>query len=295
MSRCFVAAGFILFSFGARNVDAADASPGAPILKKYANLPLSFQTGRGAMPGAYIARGQGYQIALGGSDLTIGVQPATKSPASTVRMQFLGGRRSAGLAEGLLPGKVNYIIGNDPKKWDVGLPTFERVRYHDLYPGVDVVYYGNQQHLEFDLAVRPGAKPESIRLKFEGAEKVTVDGSGSIVLTRSGGDLRLNPPVVYQEVAGKRQKVNGSYRMLANDEVAFAVGAFDHTRNLVIDPTIAYSTFVGGGSSYSYPQAIGIDSSNNAVIAGYTYAADFPTMAAVSAAYHGNSDGFVTK
>src|SRR5580704_5072839 len=212
MSRCFVAAGLILFSFGARNVAAADASPGAPIIKKYADLPLSFQTGRGATPDIYIARGQGYQIALGGSDLTIGVQPAKKSPASTIRMQFLGGRRSAGLPEGLLPGKVNYIIGKDPKKWDLGLPTYERVRYSNLYPGVDVVYYGNQQHLEFDLDVRPGAQPDAIRLKFEGAQKVTVDAAGSIVLQRLGGELRLNPPVVYQEIAGKRQKVTGTYR-----------------------------------------------------------------------------------
>jgi hypothetical protein len=295
MSRCFVAAGLILFSFVARNVDAADSLQGSPLINKYADLPLSFQAGRGGTPDAYIARGQGYQIALGGADLTIGVQSSKTLPASTIRMQFLGGHRSAGLPEGLLPGKVNYIIGKDPKKWDLGLPTYERVRYSNLYPGVDVVYYGNQQQLEFDLDVRPGAKPEAIRLKFDGAQKVTVDAAGSIVLQRPGGELRLNPPVVYQEIAGKRQKVRGTYRMLANGEVAFAVGSFDHTKNLVIDPTIVYSTFIGGGSSYTYPQAIALDSNNNAIIAGYTYAADFPTVSAASSAYHGNSDGFVSK
>jgi hypothetical protein len=170
MSRCFVAAGLILFSFVARNVDAADSLQGSPLINKYADLPLSFQAGRGGTPDVFVARGQGYQIALGGADLTIGVQSSKTQPASTIRMQFLGGRRSAGLPEGLLPGKVNYIIGKDPKKWDLGLPTYERVRYANLYPGVDVVYYGNQQHLEFDLDVRPGAKPDAIRLKFEGAQ-----------------------------------------------------------------------------------------------------------------------------
>ena len=297
MSRCFVAAGLIVLGFVARNGSAADA----PMLKKYGNLPLSFQAGRSGSPASYIARGQGYLIALNGSDFTIGVQPSQQLPASRICMQFLGGQRSAALPEGPLPGKVNYIIGNDPKKWDIGLPTFERVRYRDLYPGVDVVYYGtsqvygNQQNLEFDLDVKPGGNPDSIRLKFDGVSNLAVENSGSIVLGSPAGELRLKLPVVYQEIGGKRQSVKGTFRKLSNGEVAFAVGSYDHSKNLVIDPTIEYSTFVGGGSSYSYPQAIAVDSSNNAYITGYTYAADFPTVSAAQSAFHGNSDGFVTK
>ncbi len=291
MSRCFLAAGLIVFGFAALNVYAGEA----PILKKYGDLPLSFQAGRSGSPASYIARGQGYLIALDGSNLTIGSQSSQKLPPSLIRMQFLGGRQSAALPEGLLPGKVNYLIGNDPKKWDLGLPTFERVRYRDLYPGVDVVYYGNQQNLEFDLDVRPGGKTDAIRLKFEGVSNLAVDDAGSIILGTAAGELRLKQPIVYQEIGGKRQTVKGTFKKLGNYEVAFSVGAYDHSQNLVIDPTIAYSTFIGGGSSYSYPQAIAVDSSGNAYITGYTYAADFPTLSAAQPGYHGNSDGFVTK
>ena len=291
MSRCFVAAGLIVLGVVVeRNVDAGEN----PFINKYGELPLSFQAGR-SHTSSYIARGQGYLISVGSSDLTIGVQPSQALPLSTIRLQFLGARQTTAVPEAPLPGKVNYIIGSDPKKWDLGLPTFERVRYRDLYPGVDVVYYGNQQHLEFDLDVRPGARPDAIRLKFEGVSKVAVDETGSIVLGSRVGELTLKAPVVYQEIAGRRQKVNAKYRRVSNGEIGFELGAFDHTQSLVIDPTIVYSTFVGGGSSYSYPQAIAVDSSNNAYIAGYTYAADFPTVSPAIAGYHGNSDGFITK
>jgi len=289
MSRCFFVAGIVVL--GVLELNGQSQKPQA---KSLAELPLSFQTGRGRSS-SYIARGQGYQISLGASDLTIGLLPSKALPASTVRMQFLGAQHPIAVPEGLLPGKVNYIIGADPKKWDLGLPTFERVRYRDLYPGVDVVYYGNQQHLEFDLDVKPGAKLEAIRLKFQGVSKVDVDREGSILLASAAGELKLKPAVVYQEIGGKRRSVSAAYRKLSNNEVAFSLGSFDHSKDLVIDPTIVYATFVGGGSSYSYPQAIAVDSSNNTYIAGYTYAADYPTVSAAQAAYRGNSDGFVTK
>ena len=292
MSRCFAFVGLFLISLASGKLNAAQPPT---IIKNYGELPLSFQAARSGSPSSYVARGQGYMIALDGSALTIGVQPAKTLPASQIRMRFLGGVDSIAVPEGLLPGKVNYIVGKDPKKWEIGLPTFARVRYRNVYPGVDVVYYGNQQNVEFDLNLAPGSKPEAIRLKFEGSSKVQVDESGSLLLGSATGDLTLKAPLVYQEIGGKRLPIEAKYRKLTNGEITFSLAHFDHSKNLVIDPTIMYSTFVGGGSSYTYPQAIAIDSSNNAYIAGYTYAADFPTVSAAIPAYHGNSDGFITK
>src|SRR5580704_2461572 len=159
----------------------------APVMENYGALPLSFEAHRGS----YSARGQGYSISLGASNVTIGIQPSRRVPGSAMQMQFVGGRPAIGVPESELPGKVNYIIGRDPSKWELGLPTFRRVRYQDIYPGVDVVYYGNQRQLEFDFNVKPGAKPESIRLKFEGASRVSLSASGEIVVRNSAGEFRL--------------------------------------------------------------------------------------------------------
>ncbi len=285
---------FIFLSF----ICVAFAGP-APASQKVAvtnfnALPLSFEAPRSASSSRYVARGQGYLISIDGPEVLIGVQPSKNAPGQSIGMQFRGGRRPLGVPEGQLPGKVNYFIGKDPRKWDVGLPTFERVRYRDVYPGVDVVYYGNRQHLEFDFDIKPGAKPDSIRLKFEGAEKVSLNDAGAIVLETPAGELRLPPPVVYQEIAEHRLSVPGTYRKLADGDIAFSVGRFDSSKDLIVDPTIVYSTFLGGGTESTYPQAIAV-SSNNAYITGYTFASDFPVTPGAFSGYHGGADGFVTQ
>jgi len=152
----------------------------------YGKLPLSFER---ASDTEFIARGRGYAVDLLGARASIAV------PGSApVRVEFVHGRRSNAFPEKGLPGKVNYILGNDPRRWRVGLPTYERVKYCDLYPGIDVAYYGNQRQLEFDLMLQPGADLNSVRMRFSGAGSVHTDASGSLVL----GDLRLNVPTVLQ-------------------------------------------------------------------------------------------------
>lgn len=166
-------------------------------------LPLSFEAPRNPSSSSYVARGRDYLISVNGSDLTVGVPQSKESRERHFQIRFPGGRPSAAIPEAQLPGTVNYFIGKDPAKWAVGVPTFERVRYHDLYPGVDVVYYGDQQNLEFDFDVKPGGNPEAIRLKFPPGSKVSLN-DGEIVLTAPDGALRLKTPVVYQEINQQR-------------------------------------------------------------------------------------------
>jgi hypothetical protein len=248
-------------------------------LQQYAKLPLSFERHGDS---EFLARGQGYSVDIRGARATIAL------PASgTVGMEFPHGRQPVAVPEKELPGKVNYILGNDPRRWRLGLPTYERVTYHDLYPGIDVVYHGNQKQLEFDLVLKPGADVKSVRMRFSGPGKPKTDPSGSLVL----GHLRLMAPTVIQ---GKKT-IAARYKMLATGEVAFEVGAYDRRQPLIIDPTLVYSTEVGGGNQSNRGNAIALDASGNAYIAGLTYADDFPAVSPAFAGYNANGDGFISK
>ena len=195
-------------------------------------------------------------------------------------------------------GKVNIIQGNDPKQWQLGLSTYDRVSWPNVYPGIDVVYYGNQQQLEFDLVVKPGADPRAIRLKVGGAGKLSIDGSGALDLGKSAGGLRVGLPRVYQEINGVKQNLGGHYELVGKDEVAFRVDPWDRAHALVIDPTITLSTLFGGGNGSTGGYGIQLDSSGNILIAGATSASDFPVANAAQVtlnAINGNSNAFVTK
>jgi hypothetical protein len=211
--------------------------------------------------------------------------------------------RAGAPAEGVdeLAGKVNYFNGNDPAKWRANVPTYGRVRYTEIYPGVDVVYYGNQRQLEYDFVVAPGSDARAVSLKFEGADKVEVDASGDLLLTVDGEIVRQLKPVVYQEVAeGSRREVESSYELKPDGRVGFNVGDYDTALPLVIDPILVYSTYVGG-SDTDLARAIAVDPSGEACITGYTQSLNFPTASAFQAAFNGtegffgNRDVFVTK
>ena len=260
---------------------------------KYLQLPLAFEKRQNDGKEEYLSRGQGYTLALRDGKAFIGVKPAEGS-AAAVSLEFAGGRKPKAIQGEELPGKVNLIFGNDPKKWQLGLPTYGKVTYGEIYPGIDVVYYGNQQQLEFDLLVKPGADPEAIRLKLEGAGRLSIDDSGALNLGDAAGGLRVALPQIYQEVNGAKKRVPGHYTIVSRDEVAFRIDPWDHTRPLVIDPTIAYSTLLGGGLNSSDGFGIKVDSNGNILIGGYTFAADFPTFAAFQSKLKGSPNVFVT-
>jgi uncharacterized repeat protein (TIGR02543 family) len=148
---------------------------------------------------------------------------------------------------------VNYITGQDQTKWHTNIPTYAQVKYTSVYPGIDLLYYGNnQRQLEYDFQVAPGADPTRIRLKFAGVDTLDVDSAGELVLHTTGGEIRQHQPQIYQEVAGVRQTISGGYVMMGTREVGFAIGEYDTSRPLVIDPVITYSTYAGSVNSDAF-------------------------------------------
>lgn len=172
------------------------------------------------------------------------------------------------------------------------------MRYEEVYPGIDVVYYGNQRQLEYDFVVAPGSDARAVSLRFDGADAVEVDAGGDLLLTLGKSVVRQSKPFVYQEVAGVRRTVEGGYVVGADGTVGFSVGEYDATLPLVIDPVLAYSTYLGG-SANDEPRGIAIDSSGNAYVAGRTSSTNFPTANAIQSAFGGETapfgDAFVTK
>ena len=177
-----------------------------------------------------------------------------------------------------LPGKSNYFVGNDPHKWRTNVPNYARVKYEGVYPGVDLVFYGNQRQLEHDFVIAPGGDTSQIRLRLEGSKKMSLDGEGNLDIAVEGGEVRLQKPLIYQEGSGRRREIAGGYVLKGTREVAFKVGAYDPTKSLVIDPTLAYSTYLGGSSSDG-GNGIAVDSSRDAYVTGYATSDNFPTTA----------------
>ncbi|PYX55174.1 MAG: hypothetical protein DMG76_18980, partial [Acidobacteria bacterium] len=288
----------------------------------YNGLPLYFEANRGQTDPQvkFLSRGSGYTLFLthrGEAVLVLrkptpkrdplqppalasaGVAPQSEpaGPPAVVRMKLVG-RNARSRVEGLdeLSGKANYFIGNNPKKWRTNVPMYEKVRYREVYPGVDLVYYGNQRQLQYDFVVRPGADPKSIVLGFKGTDKLEVDGQGNLVLRTARGPIRQQKPSIYQEVDGVRREIAGGYALKNTHQVGFQVASYDVSRPLVIDPVLFYSTYLGGASGDIGDGGVTVDSSGNAYVFGFTDSANFPiTSGAFQTSLRGFRDTFVTK
>lgn len=228
-------------------------------------LPVAFEPNRGQETGSFdfVGHGKGYALSLRAArtDLVTG-----QTRLATV---LAGARGTArGEAEAKLPGVVNYLKGNDRSRWITNVPTFERVRYLGIYPGIDVVYYGKEGRLEYDFIVAPGADPGKIRMRFEGARSVTVGASGDLLIETGDGTLRQHPPVVYQETGGARHEIAGRY-LLRGRTVRFELARYDRKRALVIDPALTWATYLGGTNSEN-GEGVALDSSGNIYVTGTT-------------------------
>ncbi|MBI4637939.1 MAG: SBBP repeat-containing protein [Candidatus Rokubacteria bacterium] len=314
--------------------------PGPPLaLRALAALPLHFEANHGQTDGSvhFLARARGYTLFLTPTEAVIvtapprggertardrrrgpGRIPDSQLPAdrlstaeavrdarapgrAVVRMKLVGANPDP-LVSGVdqLPGRVNYFLGNDPARWRTNIPTYARVRYRDVYPGIDLVYDGKRRRMEFDFVVAPGADPGRIRLAFEGAGSVALDARGDLLLRLATGDLRLLKPQVYQEVAAKRVAVDGRFTLVAAPcqgrgcpparvQVAVQVAAYDTGKPLVIDPVLAFSTFLGGsgdegGQFTSLGDGVAVDASGSVYMTGETISVDFPTASPVQGA-----------
>jgi hypothetical protein len=333
----------------------------------YGKLPLGFEANQGQVRGPvkFLSRGPGYTIFLTDGEAVLALRKSsvvsgqssvgtrqnpgvrTQEPegksgqratdngaritASVLRMKLVGANAKAevtGAQE--LPGKSNYFIGNDPKKWRTNVPTYAKVSYQGVYPGVGLIYYGNQGgQLEYDFVVAPGADPAAIGLALGGGLEVgsgqsavgsvaqnraqrqskiqnldsKIDPSGDLVVKTDGGEIRFQKPVVYQPPInngqrttdyGQRTPVDGRYVLHASNQVGFKVGSYDRTRPLFIDPVLSYSTYLGG-SGVDSGAGIAVDSAGNAYVTGTTGSTDFPTANPLQATNHGSGDAFVTK
>lgn len=170
---------------------------------------------------------------------------------------------------------MNYFIGNQPSQWHTGVPTYQEVRYHSIYPGVDLRFHGSQRQLEYDFNVAPGADSRQIALDVTGARKVAIDSDGNAVLTTAAGDVVLHKPYSYQEIQGTPREVAAGFELRNGSQLAFRLGAYDRSQTLVIDPVITYSTFIGG-SDEDQIYALALDSSGNTYVAGETFSVDYP-------------------
>ena len=258
----------------------AKAAHASEILRNYGRLPLSFEPNLGQSDSQikFLAHGQGYGLFLTADRALLSVtQPAR--PPQMLSLRLLGANPAARIsAQRKLAGVSNYLLGNDPSQWHTGIPNYARVRYAGIYPGVDLVYYGRQQQLEYDFVLAPGADPGHIRLQVEGARALRLNHLGALVLALPGGDIQMRPPVAYQLTGNKKQIVAARYVLENGNRVALCVGNYDRRRALVIDPVVIYSTYLGGTGSETSP-AIAVDSAFNAYVAGTTASANFPTTA----------------
>ena len=283
----------------------------------YGKLPLGFEANQGqtASQVRFLSRGEGYSLFLtpGEAVLTLrsgrAAQPDRKTigskfpgdhvklPApSVLRMQLQSSNTSAdmkGLDE--LPGKSNYLIGNDSANWHTNVPNYRKVAEHEIYPGIDLVYYGTHRQLEYDFVIAPGADPRAIRLAFQGAKRLRIDSQGNLIASLGDGEVAFEKPVAYQQTPdGTKQPVTARYSIKGGRNVSFKVGAHDPSRALIIDPTLAYSTYVGG-SLIDGANAIAVAPDDSAFITGETYSANFPTVNALYPKFSGSEDAFVSK
>jgi hypothetical protein len=274
----------------------------------YGRLPLSFEANRGQTDArvAFLARGPGYTLFLTPAGAMLALRRPSASGAdvadapapvgAALRLQLLGANPTpelSGFDE--LPGKVNYFLGSDSASWRADIPTYARVRYREIYPGVDLVDHGNQGQLEYDFILAPGADPGVIRLDFAGTEDKAIDARGDLVLGIAGGEVRQRRPLGYQDVAGARQEVAVRYALRGEGQVSLEAGPYDSGRPLVINSTLAYSTFLGG-TGRDQGSAIAVDATGSAYVTGTTESAHFPTTdGAFTTSFNGGHDVFVAK
>lgn len=301
----------------ARAGEAATSSP--TMHSAIGKLPLRFEAGESeaGAPGRFTARGPAYHLTITPTETLVSVRqlsiPAVRphgparleaAPASVsyrhLGLEFVGADASAHISgENELPGSVNYFLGNDPARWRTDVPTFAQVRVADLYPGISLIHYGNQQHLEYDFVVGPGVDASVIAIRFRGADKVTLDPQGDLILNLGADEIRQPKPLIYQIVQGTRKEIAGGYLLSDPQTVKFEIAPYDYGLPLVIDPVLSYSTYFGG-SGLDAAYGVAVDTNGFVYVAGESMAG-LPTSTGTLTNQYGGAgtglhgDAFVAK
>jgi hypothetical protein len=318
------------------NVSHLEQTARTLVAEKYGKLPLRFEANRGQTDSRvkFLSRGAGYTLFLTNTEAVLKLQrqnsdeaqlksiaslsSARDRDAAVLRMKLVAADPAVKILGGEpLQEKSNYFLGNDPRQWRHNVPNFSRVRYRDAYPGIDLVYYGNQQQLEYDFVVAPGADPGAIRLAIssdEGAGNghktppLRIAANGDLLVPAGEGEVSFHRPVVYQRESStpwhsiggtshpdaETEALQGRWVLRSATEVGFEIAHYDATKPLIIDPALTYATYVGGTNGNNV-YSIAVDSSGNAYIAGSTLSTDFPTKTPIQASNAGNADAYIVK
>lgn len=242
----------------------------------YGKLPLHFEANRGQADSRvkFISRGNRHALYLTPTETVMALHNEATERDAVLHLKMDGANPAPEVTgEDELPGRVNYFRGQDQTQWQQDVPTFARVAYAGVYPGIDAVYYGNQRQLEYDFHVAPGADPAQIKLRFEGAESLRLDeATGDLLIETAAGAVRQHKPVVYQHIEGARREIESGYSLEPDGKVAFSLAAYDASEPLVIDPVLAYSSYVGASSSDT-AFGVAVDADGFAYITGNLFGA----------------------
>src|SRR5947207_7765811 len=257
-----------------------------------ARLPMSFEPAQTS--GRFVATGGSYRVSIGANDSYVAINNGVSGPKPTLHFAFENANPTAWL-EGIepLPGMINYYRGQDSRNWRLGIKSYAKIQAKSVYPGIDVVYYGDHRRLEFDFVVATGADPKAIALKVDGADELSLSEQGDLVSGLSGQEFRFHKPYAYQLIRGKRSPIAVEYALNAANKANLRLGSYDKSRKLIIDPTLTYSTFLGG-SQADTGNGISADSTGNAYIAGKSCSSDFIGGASFKGTQNA-CDAYVTK
>ena len=287
-----------------------DSTSQGKLIESYGKLPLSFELNQGQIKGQvrFLSRGAGYSLFMNPNEVTLSLDKYARhrnlkhskydpnDPASyqsitnvieqsrdTLRIRLAGANANPqmdGLDE--LPGKVNYFLGSDSRKWFTDIHTYARVQYKNVYPGINQIYYGNQQHLEYDFVVAPDADPKAIKLSFDGTQALNIDAQGDLLIHTKGGVIRQHKPLIYQVINQVKYVIPGRYMLKGKSQVGFEVARYNVKEPLIIDPILSYSSYFGGsGSDVGF--GIAVDNAGNAYVTGSTESNELSTLSGTNA------------
>jgi len=241
---------------------------GLSVSSVFAQITFEPNVGQASVGTRYVARSGNYRVDLSRDSSRLNLKNAQGN--SIVKLSLMGANESTSWQQSEpLATRANYFRGRDASKWHTDIPTFGRVREHNLYPGIDLVYYGSGNRLEYDFVLAPGADASRIKMRYEGAEGIRINSSGDLILRTRSGNVTQYKPVLYQTLGGNKQSVDGAFVLNGSNEITFRTGLYDHSRELTIDPTISFASYLGGGGS-DQGNAIAVDTNGNSYIVGST-------------------------